>query len=86
MVAAREKGLRLPHPHPADELSFESFPDSEGIKTSNTAKGLPSLIQKGLRRLGCAFPDSEGIKTSQCWQLQFESFPDSEGIKTSDVW
>ena len=60
---------------------FESFPDSEGIKTP------PKRALICGRDQFESFPDSEGIKTlrertTSIPLFQFESFPDSEGIKT----
>ena len=58
---------------------FESFPDSEGIKT-------PVICSPREVILFESFPDSEGIKTVPVFAVWFhylfESFPDSEGIKT----
>ena len=58
---------------------FESFPDSEGIKTDNLQRSTHIYRFE-------SFPDSEGIKTPgirpACRTSLFESFPDSEGIKT----
>ena len=91
-----QKGLRPSasfKPALAGGNLFESFPDSEGIKTHIRRRRIwprrgclnPSLIQKGLRPPlpGESFPDSEGIKTTRSVSgVMFESFPDSEGIKT----
>ena len=48
---------------------FESFPDSEGIKTASSRSRFES------------FPDSEGIKTHRVIHAPMLN-PDSEGIKT----
>ena len=58
-----QKGLRLVHfEHVGIFYLFESFPDSEGIKTR-------LLGRRRRRRRFESFPDSEGIKTAGAREL-----------------
>ncbi len=63
-----QKGLRLCRQVvPMGPVQFESFPDSEGIKTPVEAEQLHlcrlnhSLIQKGLRRLANQTPSNYSV-------------------------